>query len=109
MLAIAGRQAPSLAAFIDAFGELLRDRRLEPAFVAEAATLPGEDYVAEQMVVIDVEAVHHARQTLRREIALALRADLEVLYREMASDEAYSPDAEAAGRRALRNVALAYL
>ena len=109
MLATAGGQAPSIAAFIDAFGELLRDRRLEPAFVAEAAALPGEDYVAERMVVIDVEAVHHARQTLRREIALALRADLEVLYREMASDEAYSPDAEAAGRRALRNVALAYL
>ncbi|MCW5772626.1 MAG: aminopeptidase N [Rhodospirillaceae bacterium] len=96
-------------AFIAALGDILRDAKLEPAFVAVALALPSEAYLAERMNVIDVEAVHAARQALRRAIAAALAADFARLYAGTRDTGPYSPDAAAAGRRALRNMALAYL
>src|SRR3546814_18179458 len=50
-----------------------------------------------------------ARKALRRQIATALRADFERLYAANRDTGAYSPDAAPAGRRALKNSALAYL
>jgi aminopeptidase N len=97
------------AGYLTAIGEILRDDTLDRAFVAEAISLPSEAFVAEHMTPVDVEAIHRVREALRLAIATALRRDLERLYDENRSDAAYSPDAAAAGRRALKNTALAYL
>jgi aminopeptidase N len=97
------------AAFIRAFGDTLRDETLEKAFVAEALALPSEDYLAERMEVIDVDAVHAAREALRMTIARELRGDFERAYEANQDGGPYSPDAGSAGRRALKNAALAYL
>jgi aminopeptidase N len=96
-------------AFIDAIGQILRDDKLEKAFAAEAIALPGEDFIAERMAIIDVEAIHTARETLKRKIAETLQADLQRVYAANRSTGAYSPDAEPAGRRAFKNAALSYL
>ncbi len=95
--------------FIEALAALLRDTALEKAFVAAILTLPPEQEIARRMDVINVEAVHIARQTLRREIATALHEPLLAIYHANDSNRPYSPDAAEAGRRALRNCALAYL
>ncbi|MEQ1889312.1 MAG: aminopeptidase N [Alphaproteobacteria bacterium] len=95
--------------FIDALGALLGDKTLEKAFVVAAITLPSEQEIARRMDVVNVEAVHVARQTLRREIAAALREPLLGVYHANDSNRPYSPDAAEAGRRSLRNGALAYL
>ena len=58
---------------VDAYRELLTDRDSDPALVAEALTLPDEEYLGEQMAVIDVEAIHHVRQFVRRTLAATLR------------------------------------
>jgi aminopeptidase N len=104
-----GGALPAEGGFIGAIGAVLRDEALEPAFVAVALALPSESYLAEQMAVIDVEAIHTARKALRRGIALALKPELEHAYAANRVDGRYSPDAAPAGRRALRNVALGYL
>jgi len=96
-------------AFIDAIGEILKDEKLEKAFIANTIILPSEDYLAERMEVIDVDAIHTARDSLRRRIASTWKADLLRLYETNRDKGAYSPDAEPAGRRALKNAALAYL
>jgi len=96
-------------AFIEAVARILRDDKLEPAFAAEAIMLPDEDYIADRMEVVDVDAIHVARQSLRRQIAVALTSDLQQVYRANRDDGPYSPDAAPAGRRALKNAALAYL
>ena len=102
--------APSFdPAFVDAIGEILKDEKLEEAFVANAIILPSEDFLAERMEVIDVEAIHAARDALRHRIASAWKADLKRLYDANRDRGAYSPDAAPAGRRTLKNVALAYL
>jgi aminopeptidase N len=65
--------------------------------------------IAEQMEIIDPQAIHAARQFLRRTLAKDLRADLLVAYKENQNKGAYSPDATASGKRALKNVVLSYL
>ena len=79
------------------------------AFVAEALTLPGEGTLAELLDVVDPDALHAARNGLRRHLAEELEGEFAGLYAALAIAEPYAPTREQAGRRALRNVCLAYL
>jgi aminopeptidase N len=105
----AGRAVEVPAAFVAAARRLLAGAALDPAFTAEALALPSETYVAEQMDVVDPEALHAARNALRRSLAVALRTELASAYRSFELKGPYSPDAQSAGRRSLRNLALGYL
>ena len=44
----------------------------EPAFAAEALALPGEATLADKMDVVDVDAIHAARDMARAAIGQAL-------------------------------------
>ena len=101
------KQGEPSRAFVDAVRTLLAEK--DPAFVAEALALPVEAYLAEQVEVADPDAIHEARNTLRRRLAEALKEDLLAAYRANDVPGPYSPDAAAAGKRALRNAALGYL
>ena len=79
------------------------------AFVAEALTLPGESTLAEALDIVAPDALHAARNGLRRHLAAALADELNTTYAALAPSGAYQPTAEEAGRRALRNVCLSYL
>lgn len=95
--------------FVAAFKRVLNDDALSPAFRELALTLPSEAYLADQMNEADPAAVHRARQFVRRELAAALRADWLAAYERHATPGDYAPTPDAAGRRALKNLALAYL
>ncbi|HSD44377.1 MAG TPA: aminopeptidase N [Burkholderiales bacterium] len=105
----AGRAIDVPRTFVDAVGRVLADGARDPAFAAEALVLPSEPYVAEQLEVVDPDAIHAARNALRRAVARVLRAELIAAYRSLEVTGPYSPDAQSAGRRALRNMALGYL
>ncbi|TXI71954.1 MAG: aminopeptidase N [Dokdonella sp.] len=79
----------------------------DPAFAAEVLQLPGEATLAEAMTLVDPDALHAARNDLRRFLAEQLAPVLRETYDAMAA--AYQPTPQAAGRRALRNTSLAYL
>ncbi|MDO6387127.1 aminopeptidase N [Uliginosibacterium sp. 31-12] len=81
----------------------------DPALVAEALMLPSENVLAEQMEVVDPDALHAARLSLRRTLARELREALLAAYLELKIDAPYSPEGEQAGKRALRNACLGYL
>lgn len=61
------------------------------------------------MTQADPAAVHRARQFVRRQLANALRADWLAVYDRHQTPGAYAPTPDDAGRRALKNLALAYL
>ncbi len=109
--AIAAGQAPVWpAAFVDAARRLLQTHAERgAAFVAEALTLPGETTLAEALDVVDPDALHAARNGLRRHLAEQLEGEFSGLYAGLAVKEAYAPNSEQAGRRALRNLCLSYL
>jgi len=100
------RGIPS-AAFLAAAKNVLRDP--DPAFVAEALALPAESFLAEQMEVVDPDALHDARNTLRHALAEALKDEFQQVYKGNTTAGPYSPDARSMGKRALRNLSLAYL
>ena len=79
------------------------------AFVAEALTLPGEGTLAERLDPVDPDALHAARNGLRRHLAEELKGEFSGLYASLAVAEPYAPTSEQAGRRALRNTCLGYL
>ncbi|MBI1942550.1 MAG: aminopeptidase N [Betaproteobacteria bacterium] len=93
--------------FVASVRELLKSE--DKAFVAECLALPSETFLAEQMEVVDPDALHASRNALRAHLAHFLRDDFEKLYRELKIPAPYSPDAVSAGQRALRNLILGYL
>jgi len=81
----------------------------DPAFVAQVLALPAEAFLADQMAVVDVEAIHQARRFAMAEIGRVLEPLFTRTYDSLTGREAYRPDAASIGRRALRNAALVYL
>lgn len=109
--AIASQSEPVLdGSLVAAIRANATDAALEPAFRALCLQLPGEADIAREIGRdIDPEAIRAARAWLRSSLSDALTPALLGLYNEMASSGGFSPDAAAAGRRALRNVVLDYL
>ena len=104
-----GETPASPDAYIEAIGNVIASADSDKALTAQMLSLPGEEYLGNQMQRVDVEAIHLAREGLRLSIAEALRAPLTALYHGNASNKPYSPDATESGRRRLRNSALSYL
>jgi aminopeptidase N len=96
-------------ALSDAFRITLTDTALDPAFRELALTLPSESVVAEHMDVVDPQAIHAVRRFLRRSLAEAMRDEWLAAYEANLTLGEYSPDAESAGKRGLKNLALSYL
>ncbi len=93
----------------DSLRASLNDATLDPAFRDTVLTLPAETVIAEQMEVIDPQAIHTARRFLRLSLAKDLRKDFSRVYAANQTDGPYSPDAASSGKRALKNLALSYL
>ena len=104
-----GRALEVPRAFVDAAGRVVADSSKDPAFAAEMLALPSENYVAEQVEVVDPDAIHAVRDELNLRLAAALREELRAVYRTHRGAGPYSPDAVSAGRRALKNSALGLL
>ena len=105
-----GEVPASASAYIGALAATLRDEALEPAYRAEVLKLPSESDVAREIGSdVDPDAIHSAREWLRAELSRELHSDLEGLYETNAAPGPYSPEAGDAGKRALRNAALAIL
>jgi len=105
----AGRAPQVPEAFVRASARVLADAASDPAFAAEALSLPSESFIAEQLDEVDPDAIHTVRVFLRRQLAATLRNELEAAWRTQVTPGPYSPDAASAGKRALRSVCLGYL
>jgi aminopeptidase N len=105
----AGRTLEGDADFTRAVTQTLASADPDRALIAEALTLPTESWLAEQMTVVDVDAIHAARQFLRRHLAQALREAWLRAYEDNRDRGPYRFDPDSVGRRSLKNLALAYL
>jgi aminopeptidase N len=106
----ASKPLPPLDAdLIAAMRHTLADAVRDPAFAAEALALPSEATLADEMEIVDVDAIHAVRNEARAAIAAALATALGETYRTLTDPGPYKTDGESIGRRALRNACLAYL
>ena len=106
----AGRAPERNGGLAAAFGALIEDvraGRIDHAFAALAMGLPTEADIAREIGEdVDPDAIHAARKAMRGALGRTYAGALAALHAELADSSPFSPDAAAAGRRALRNVAL---
>src|SRR6516162_3844825 len=101
--------APLDPDLVTALRRILADAERDPAFAAEALTLPSEAFLADQVAVVDVDAIHATRESARVELGRALSMELASAYVALADTGPYQIEGAAIGRRALRNTCLAYI
>ena len=90
-----------------ALGAILADDALEPAFIALNLLPPSEADIAREIGRdVDPDAVFAARRKLRAAIGQKHAAALAGTYERTNTGGHYSPDAQSAGRRSLKNVCL---
>jgi aminopeptidase N len=104
-----GQQAISDPHFTAAMSSLLKGN-YDPAFVAQALSLPSEQDLALDIARnVDPDAIRQARQSLKRDIGTALEAQLVAILDQSSVEAPFKPDAEGSGRRSLAALALDYL
>jgi aminopeptidase N len=96
--------------FLTALLTAAEDESLEPAFRSQALALPSESDIAREIGANNnPDANLAARLVVLATVASRGEAIFERLFKSLSSAAPFSPDAENAGRRALRNTALTYL
>ncbi|ARN21931.1 aminopeptidase N [Piscinibacter gummiphilus] len=111
LLAAIGSDEPLVldAGFTDALRAVLRHPELDAAFKDLTLTLPSETYLAEQLQVVDPQKIHAARESMKLQLAQALRDDWAWAFEQHQVAGGYSPDAVSAGKRSLANLSLSML
>ena len=93
--------------FMAALGAILKDAKLEPAFMALTLSPPSEADIAREIGSdVDPDAIFRARRKLRAAIGERHGAVLTETYQRVITPGPYRPDAQSVGRRALRNACL---
>jgi aminopeptidase N len=93
---------------IAAVRNTLNNGTLEPALIAEAVLLPSEAFIGDQMLIVDPDGIHTAREALREALGKALSTQWRALY-DAHSGRAFEVSPAAKGSRRMRNVALGYI
>ncbi|NOQ62951.1 MAG: aminopeptidase N [Methyloprofundus sp.] len=79
------------------------------AYLACLLSLPAESYIAELMDVVDVNAIHQARQFVKRQLAEQLSEQFQALYADNHQAATRKLDAISIAKRKIKNVCLDYL
>ena len=99
----------ALRGYVRALKDTLLDNNFDHNFKALALTIPSNTDVIQSLKQADPIAVNLAGDWLNRAVADEIQTDLISTYHALKDDGPFSPDAEAAGRRALKNRCLALL
>ena len=104
-----GRELRLNPMFVTAYQQVMEQAWDDLSYFSLLISLPSETYLAEQMQVVDVEAIHKAREFVVLTLAEQLQDRFKSLYRDNHRDESGLFDAGAIGRRRIKNTCLAYL
>lgn len=92
--------------FTKAYGLLLQDESIDPAYKALALEIPSEADFFEKEAIIDFDAIHLARETLLQHLSMQFFDQFKDLYAKMHSLEEYTTDSESIAKRTLKNICL---
>ncbi|OGT53272.1 MAG: aminopeptidase N [Gammaproteobacteria bacterium RIFCSPHIGHO2_12_FULL_42_13] len=96
--------------FIAVLRQALDNHQIQDGLLANMLTLPSERYIAEQMLTVDVDAIHAVREHILLAIAKELEPLLAKTYQQCHSPkQPYLFNNQEMGKRQLKNICLAYL
>ncbi|GAB5446498.1 aminopeptidase N [Gymnodinialimonas sp.] len=106
----AAERAAQQASVWNALQDFCADATLDPAFIALVLGFPSEDDLTQAVVdagmVPDPIRIAQVREAQMTAVGTSLKVALSAYYKDLDSGPEYTPDAEDAGKRALRNTAL---
>ena len=105
----AGQSLSMPCILVDSFKTILSKSWTDLSYLACLLSLPAENYLAEQMSVVDVESIHQARQFVKLSLAEQLAEQFQALYAENHLGESGELTANAIAKRRIKNVCLDYL
>ncbi len=94
---------------VQSFKEILQQPWDDLSYFSLLLSLPEENYLAGQMEIIDVDAIHQAREFVKLTLAQQLKDQFLDLYHRYHKDESGQFDTGAIGRRRIKNICLNYL
>lgn len=97
--------------YVEAVRQILmeHDPRSDKSLLAMALILPEESYLAQQMPVIDPDALHDARTSVQLDLTRILREEFRQVWQANSDGGPYRLSPEAIGKRRLKNVCLSAL
>ncbi|MBF0381254.1 MAG: aminopeptidase N [Magnetococcales bacterium] len=95
--------------FVQAFATTLNDCKLDPAPRTLALTLPSNRTLLDRAKAPDPQRIHTIREWLRNKLGNRLEASFKTVLDDYSEQKPYNYNAKDAGRRSLKNQALAYL
>lgn len=95
--------------YADAVFHSLSQEVEDPELLALSLTLPPETTLAQNMEIVDPDALHSARQLVKSQLAQQNVTAFRQIYATNHDPGKYLQTAEAMGRRSLKNAALSYL
>lgn len=104
----AGEREAARADIAGALGAVLDDPALDDLMRGELMVMPGQTYLAEQMLVADPGRIHAEREALKAALGAALKDKLTQL-RTRTAGQPFTLDAAAKGARKVKTLALSYL
>ncbi len=96
-------------AYLQMIKHLLLTMQNDKMLLVRMLSLPSEKYIAEQMPVIDVDAIYQVKEFVSRSIADALQDIFVKYYQDNAVAAADPWNMETVGKRQLKNTCLSYL
>ena len=94
---------------MEQFATILTNTKMDPALVAKMLSLPSENYLAAQMDIADVDAIHSARQYLKNSLAHGLKNEFNAVYQQQNTTGQYQFNSDDMAKRSLKNTCLSYL
>jgi len=94
---------------LDSVATALSGKIDDPALLALSLQLPSETTLAQEMDIVDPDALFKARELVKRELAQRNAEQFTTLFHDNRQTGAYAITPEAIGRRSLQNVCLSYL
>jgi len=91
------------------FKAVLEQSWTDLSYLACLLSLPSVNYLAEQMAVVDVLAIHQVRDFVKRSLAEKLNEQFNALYQANHKEESEQLSAKAIGHRRIKNICLDYL
>lgn len=108
----AGEKGVVSPLLLTAGADLLADTSLDSAMLAHMLVAPDENTLAEtetQHHAVDVQGLHRAREQVCNAMAKHWESQLVQRYHDLATKDAYAPDADQIAARSLRNLCLSLL
>ncbi|MCD4744588.1 MAG: aminopeptidase N, partial [Desulfobacteraceae bacterium] len=94
---------------LNAFKTLLEDSVSNKAFIAKALSLPSENEIAEKFTIINVDAIHTARNYLMKNLAIEFKGLFEKIIDQCSGTDPKDISSKSMAKRNLKNVAFSYI